>query len=193
MSSRHILPTARALDPMSPRSALESLHRNLERKIAARWKVWLPWVRMQQLRVRDYDSAAAAADSCRLRQRHSQHILHMMCASISMRTIRRHRLDDPRLANEVRAVLIEAAKERQSKARFRRSEEQRKREMLATLIRLGPVVGRRAPSPDRESYGAGTHLLSVALDPLAVPAAIQTIRQHVCAHFYLREMRDPEL
>jgi chromosomal replication initiation ATPase DnaA len=33
----------------------------------------------------------------------------------------------------------------------------------------------------------------VALDPLAVPAAIQAIRQHVCEHFYMRERRDPEL
>jgi chromosomal replication initiator protein len=33
----------------------------------------------------------------------------------------------------------------------------------------------------------------VVLDPLAVPAAIRLIRQHVCEHFYLRERRDPEL
>jgi chromosomal replication initiator protein len=33
----------------------------------------------------------------------------------------------------------------------------------------------------------------VVLDPLAVPAAIQAIRQHVCQHFYLRERRDPAL
>jgi chromosomal replication initiator protein len=33
----------------------------------------------------------------------------------------------------------------------------------------------------------------VVLDPLAVPAAIQSIRQQVCQHFYMRERRDPEL
>jgi chromosomal replication initiator protein len=33
----------------------------------------------------------------------------------------------------------------------------------------------------------------VVLDPLAVPAAIQSIRRQVCEHFYLRERRDPEL
>ena len=30
-------------------------------------------------------------------------------------------------------------------------------------------------------------------DSLAVPEAIQSIRRQVCEHFYLREMRDPEL
>jgi hypothetical protein len=35
----------------------------LERAIAARWKQWVPWVRMQQLRVRDYDPSVAAAES----------------------------------------------------------------------------------------------------------------------------------
>jgi chromosomal replication initiator protein len=30
-------------------------------------------------------------------------------------------------------------------------------------------------------------------DPVAVPVAIQSIRRQVCEHFYLREMRDPDL
>jgi hypothetical protein len=111
-----------------------------------------------------------------------------------MRTIRRHRLDDPRLTDEVRALLVEAAKERQSKARFRRSEEQRKQEKLRMLIRLGPVTGRCTPTgPDSESAEGHSHPARVVLGPLAVPAAIQAIRRHVCEHFYLREMRDPEL
>jgi len=33
----------------------------------------------------------------------------------------------------------------------------------------------------------------VVIDPLAVPGAIQSIRQHVCELFYMREIRDPEL
>jgi hypothetical protein len=77
----------------------------------------------------------------------------MLRAGISMRTIRRHRLDDLRITDEVRAVLVEAAKERRSKARFRRSEEQREQERLATLIKLGPIVRRAAATgPDCESH-----------------------------------------
>jgi chromosomal replication initiator protein len=34
---------------------------------------------------------------------------------------------------------------------------------------------------------------SVVLDRLAVPGTIESIRRQVCEHFYLREMRDPEL
>ena len=75
-------------------------------------------------------STQAGAHACRC-------ILDMMRAGVSMRTTRRHWLDDPRLTDEVRAVLMEAAKARQSKAWFRRSEEQRKQDRLAALIRLG--------------------------------------------------------
>jgi len=39
----------------------------------------------------------------------------------------------------------------------------------------------------------GSHPGKVVLDPLAVSAAIQSIRRHVCEHFYLAEMRDPDL
>jgi hypothetical protein len=180
---------------MSPRFAFEPLPPHLERRIAERWKVWVPWVRIHLLRARPSDpSVDAEAEFRRFRERHSQHILDMLRAGISMRTIRRHRLDDPRLANEVRAVLIEAAKERQSKARFRRSEEQRKRDMLPMLIRLASIVRNAAArGSDSESHGDGSQPARVFLDPVAVHTAIQTIRQHVCARFYLREMRDPEL
>jgi hypothetical protein len=191
-------PSSRAWDPMSPRSAFEPPPLDLERRIAERWKAWVPWVRMHLLRARQSDpSVDAAVDGSefrRLRRRHSQHILNMLRARISMRTIRRHRLDDPRLANEVRAVLVAAARERQSKARFRRSEEEREQDRLATLIKLGPIVRRAATAgPDCESHEAGSHPGNVVLDRSAVPAAIQSIRRQVCEHFYLREMRDPEL
>jgi hypothetical protein len=130
----------------------------------------------------------------RLRQLHSGHILAMLRSGISMRTIRRHRLDDPRITDGVRAVLVEAARERQSKARFRRSEEQRKQDRLPTLIRLSSIVRNVATAgPDCESHETGSHPGNVVLGPSAVPAAIQSIRRRVCEHFYLREMRDPEL
>jgi hypothetical protein len=133
-------------------------------------------------------------ESRRLRQRHAQHILALMRDGVSMRTIRRHRLDDPRLTDEVRAMLIQAARERQSKAWFRQSEEQRKKDRLRTLIRLGPVVGRDSTrGPDSASHEGDCQPASVVLDRLAVPEAIESIRRQVCEHFYLREMRDPEL
>jgi hypothetical protein len=166
----------------------------LKRAIAARWKVWVPWVRMQQLRRRPYDPAAASAESARLCQRHSQHVLVMLRDGISMRTIRRHRLDDPRLTDEMWAVLLQAAKERQSKAWYRRSEEQRKQEKLPMLIRLGSVANPAATKgPESESHEGGSHPASAVLDPLALPASIQSIRRQVCDNFYLRKMRDPEL
>jgi hypothetical protein len=153
---------------------------------------------MYVLRVRESDPTVNrvvdSPDSRRLRQRHSEHILDLMRAGISMRTIRRHRLDDPRLTDELRAALVKATKERQSKARFKRSEEQRKEDRLRTLIRLGPGVSRNATTgPDSGCAEAPSHPGMVFVDPLAIPAAIRLIKQHVCEHFYLREMRDSEL
>jgi hypothetical protein len=138
--------------------------------------------------------ASDSADACRLRQRHSELLIAMMRDGITMRTITRHRLDDPRITDDVRAMLVEAARERQSKARFRRSEEQHKQERLRMLIQLSPFVRNAAaitPTTDspEELPSAATKLV----DPLSIQGTIQSIRRHVCAHFYLREMRDPEL
>jgi len=148
---------------------------------------------MHLLRARQSDPAVnAAVDGHgfrRSRERHSQHILDMLRAGISMRTIRTHRLDDPRLVNEVRAVLVQAARERQSKARFRRSEDQRKQERLA-----GPIVRRVATADPHDGSVEGRSKTAMAvLDPLALREAIQAIRLRVCQNFYVREMRDPEL
>src|SRR5215467_9853356 len=113
-------------------------------------------------------------------QRHSEHILDMLRAGISMRTIRRHRLDDPRLTDAVRAVLVEAARERQSKARFRRSEEQRKEDQLRTLITLCPAVSStRTDGPKNDVPQARSPAENVVTEPLALPAAIQLIRHQV--------------
>ena len=183
------------LDPCTLRpSSGPYVSPQLERAITARWKQWVPWVRMQQLRVRDYDPSIAAAASARLRQGHREHILDQMREGISMRTIRRHRLDDPRITDEVRSVLVEAAKARQSKAWFRRTEAQRAEDRLATLIRLGPIVKTGAPkNANNESPEGCARAAAVVLDPMALKEAIQAIRRLVCEHFYLREMRDPEL
>ena len=154
----------------------------------------VPWVRMQQLRARDYDPSVALAESGRLRQRHSERILNLILDGISMRTIRRHRLDDPRITDEVRKMLVEAAKARQAKAWYRRPEDQRAEERLARLIRLGPIArNATAPNASNESPEVRTPAAAVILDPPALRETIQAIRRLVCDHFYLREMRDPEL
>ena len=181
-----------------PSSAGPYVSPQLERAIAARWRLWIPWVRMHLLRVRQFDPTISAAidspESCRMRERHTEHILDLMREGITMRTIRRHRLDDPRLTDEVRAVLVEAARERQSKAWFRRSEEQRAEDRLATRIRLGPSVRHAAPKDaNNECPETCARAAEVVLDPPALREAIQAIRQQVCEQFYLREMRDPEL
>jgi Bacterial dnaA protein helix-turn-helix len=183
------------MDPCTPRpSSGPYLPPQLERAIAARWKQWVPWVRMQQLRVRDYDPSVAAAESFRMRQRHSEHILNLIRDGISMRTIRRHRLDDPRITDEVRKVLVEAARERQSKAWFRRPEDQRAEERLATLIKLGLGVRNAATTnANNEFTEVRSPAAVVVLDPPTLRETIQAIRRLVCEHFYMREMRDPEL
>src|SRR6516164_2793264 len=112
------------LDPCAPRSSFEPhVPTRLERAIEARWKVWQWWVHMHLLRARESDPSVNPAvdspESRHLRQLHSEHVLDMMRAGISMRTIRRHRLDDPRLTDELRSVLIAAVKERQGKAWYR--------------------------------------------------------------------------
>jgi len=187
------------MDPCTPRpSAGPYLPSQLERAIAARWKQWVPWVRMHLLRAHQHDPSVNAAvespESRRLRQRHSEIVIALMRDGISMRTIRRHRLDDPRITDEVRTMLVEAAKERQSKAWYRRPDDQRAEEKLARLIRLGPIArNATATNAGNESTEVRTPAAAVILDPPALRETIQAIRRQVCEHFYLREMRDPEL
>jgi hypothetical protein len=168
----------------------------LERAIAARWNEWVPWVRMHLLRQHQSDSAVDPAmdgpEARRLRQRHSEVVIAMLRDGITMRTIRRHRLDDPRITDDVRAMLVEAARERQSKARCRRPEDQRKQDRLRTLIRLGPMVGNVATQRNGESPQGCPPEEMVARYPSS-KEAIQAIRRLVCERFYLLEIRDPEL
>jgi hypothetical protein len=89
--------------------------------------------------------------------------------------------------------LVEAAKERRSKARFRRPEDQRAEDRLVTLIRLGPIVRNDAPKDANNEYPETRAPATAIPDPQPLREAIQAIRRRVCEHFYLREMRDPEL
>lgn len=64
---RHNESVRLAIDPCTPRpSSGPYVSPQLERAIAARWKMWVPWVRMAQLRVPAYEASAAAAESARL-------------------------------------------------------------------------------------------------------------------------------
>jgi hypothetical protein len=153
---------------------------------------------MYLLRARQSDPSVNPAldspESGRFRQLHSEHVLDMLRVGISMRTIRRHRLDDPRLTDELRAVLVQAAMDRQGKAWYRRSEKQRNEDALRLHMTLGPAVHRATTTGSEAGCPEGnSHVATLSLDPLAIPEAIQAIRQHVCEHFYMRERRDPEL
>ena len=184
--------------PWPPAVPGTNVPRSVERVIAARWRWWVPWVRMHLLRQRQSDPTVNAKidspESRRLCQRHREHMLDLLREGISMRTIRRHRLDDPRLTDDLRAMLVDSAKARQSKAWFRRPEEQRAEDRLATLIKLGPVDKEAAATlSNNESSEAHSRTAPWALDPPALKEAVQAIRRLVCEHFYLRDMRDPEL
>ena len=186
------------MDPCAPRPSGSYVPPSVERAIAARWQIRVPWVRMHLLRARQHDPSVNAAidspESWRMRERHTEHVLDLMRDGISMRTIRRHRLDDPRLTDDLRAMLVDAARDRQSKAWFRRTEDQRAEDRLATAIRLGPIVRHAAPNDaNNECPETRGRAVAGALDPPALKEAILVIRRLVCEHFYLREMRDPEL
>src|SRR5262245_30954148 len=111
-------PTGLVFEPMQPRPFHSSfLPRHVERKIAARWEWWRPWVRMHLVRLHDYDMAVVSLETARLHKRHTEHIVAMMREGITMRLIRRHRLDDPRITDETRSVLVQAVRERRKTVR----------------------------------------------------------------------------
>ena len=116
---KNLSPISLVLDASTPSGFLLPLRpAHLQRKVAARWQEWAPWVRMRVLRC-DY-VARMDAETARMRQLHSQHLLRLLYLGVSMRVIRRHRLDDPRITNDARTVLMRAAVERQSTARLAR-------------------------------------------------------------------------
>jgi hypothetical protein len=99
-------PPALQLDPFKPFARLPPVH--VERKIAARWKEWEAWA-IIHLYHRGCPSADQAAE-----------LLSLLDAGIEMRLIRRHQLDDPRMTDEVRGVLVQAAIEQRRKLRVGR-------------------------------------------------------------------------
>lgn len=187
-------PTGLVMDACQPRPRPSPfLPRHVERAIASRWKRWEPWVWMHLLRAHQFaptvNPAVDRADSCRLRQHHTEHIVAMMREGITMRLIRRHRLDDPRITDETRSVLVQAVMERLKTARPSR------RDNLATLIKLasfGPAALTDRHGSE-ESLQAPSQAAQVVTPPQDLQQTIQSIQKLVSDHFYLPEMRDPEL
>jgi hypothetical protein len=112
-----VSPTSPAMDIMTPHTALSAAQvaPRLQRRIVARWERWSPWAWLDARR-RYADPAAVSAEVARLRQRHSDFLLSMLRAGVGTRIIYRHNLDDPRIANDLRAVLVRAAIERKLRA-----------------------------------------------------------------------------
>jgi Bacterial dnaA protein helix-turn-helix len=188
-------PALRAFDPMSPRSAVsQSLPPDLERIVHARWKLWEPWVRMHVLRRRDRDPDAASRD---LRKRHTDHLVALWRAGVTMRTICRHRLDDPRLTDEARALMVRAAMERRRRAGVVT------RDDLAIQIKLsnfGPAslascvaVSATDGQESQESLQAQHQAPRDFTAPEALQRTIESIRKRICEEFYLAELRDADL
>jgi hypothetical protein len=108
-----VLPTPPAVDIMTPYTAFmaSQVAPRLRRRITARWKRWEPWVLIDARR--HMDSAGVSVELTRLRQRHSDFLLRLLRAGVGMRVIHRHSLDDPRIADDLRALQVRAAIERQ--------------------------------------------------------------------------------
>ncbi len=175
-------PTSRGYDPMSPRSSLEPLPRYLERKITARWREWEPWV---WLYLRHQGCAPAGSpELARLRQRHSAHIVGFMQRGLAMRLVRRYRLDDPRITDELRMVLMQAAIGRCKKARLARhpsSQDSTIQPSATGDSQQGSESSTIDPAP-RTIFPSQT-----------TPVTIDMIQKRVSEHFHLPELRVPNL
>jgi hypothetical protein len=110
-------PTSIIVDPNAPSAALGPVPAHLERKIAARWKEWEPWVIIDvRHRPGGYEARFASTELATARRRHRQHVLSLLGAGFEMRLIRRHKLDDPRITDEARTLVVQAAVDRGRKA-----------------------------------------------------------------------------
>jgi hypothetical protein len=146
------------------------------------------------LRRQEPDPVAATRE---LRKRHTEHLVALWRAGITIRTIRRFRLDDPRITEEVRALMVKAAMKR------RRTAGAAPRADMATLIKLSNFV----PASDAscvavaamDNQGSGESLQARAQAARDVTGSeelqrtIDLIRKRVCAEFHLAEVRDPNL
>ncbi len=180
--SNKFSPTSRGYDLMSPRSSLVPLPRNLERKIAARWKEWEPWVWLHLMH-QGY-APAGSPELARLRQRHSGHIVGFMQRGVTVRLVRKHRLDDPRITDELRTVLMRAAMGRCKKARLARDPSSQDSTTQAASTEDSPQV----------SESSKIDLAPRNIFPSqSTPVAIDMIQKRVSEHFHLPELRVQDL
>lgn len=188
-------PISGSLDGKASSDRLNSLPAHLRRKIVARWEEWIPWV-LIHLRRRDYESAVMAAESTRLRRRHSEHLLTLLWAGIGMRQVRRHRLDDPRITDEVRAMLVRAAIDRRKKGWLarRRAISDPHRMLESDLSNPDIGVASLGKSLSRSEFSRAS-----ANEPEKPNAAqekrvtIDLIQERISKHFNLRELRNENL
>jgi hypothetical protein len=111
-----LVPRAVELDPNAP-SAWLILPAAVEPKILRRWREWEPWV-LLYLQQRGYYSPQVSVELERMRRVHRQDILILTQAGITMRGIRKYRLDNPRMTEEARAVLRQDAMARRETGCF---------------------------------------------------------------------------
>jgi hypothetical protein len=185
---KNLSPISLVLDANTPSGFLLPFQpAHVQRKVAARWQVWAPWVRLLVLRC-DY-AALMDAETARMRQQHSQHLLCLLYVGISMRVIHRHRLDDPRITDEARAVLMRAAMERRRTARLARRRTSRNAQGSTTRPR--EAANRDSPRDLEPSTIAwAPRHISPVQDKRVT---IDLIQKRVSEHFYLRELRDQDL
>ena len=186
--------SSHAFNPMSPCTAVRpSLPPELQRIADARWRVWIAWVRMHVLRRREPDPDSASED---LRKRHTEHLVALWRAGVSMRLINKHRLDDPRLTDAVRTLMMRVAMERKKTAGVE------PRGDMATLLKLSnfapaPPASSAVSAADgqgsEESLQAQPQALRDVTDPAELQRTIELIKMRICEEFHLAELRDPNL
>jgi hypothetical protein len=159
-----------------------------------RWKRLEAWVEICLARLHGNQRAVVTAETARLRERHTEHILAMVYQGMSMRLIRRHQLDDPLLSDNARELLVRAVLGRRKKARVSR------RENIATRINIASVLNPRAldlalsDSQENAKPNAAVPQASKRVtDPQELQRTIETIRRRVSDYFQMAKLRDPDL
>jgi hypothetical protein len=114
-----------------------------------------------------------------------------------MRLINKHRLDDPRLTDAVRTLMVRAAMERKKTAGAE------PRGDMATLLKLSnfapalPATSTAVSAADgqgsQESLQAQHQAPRDVFDPEELQRTIESIRQRVSQQFYLSELRDQDV
>jgi Bacterial dnaA protein helix-turn-helix len=182
------------MDANSPRPSLVSpLFPHVQRKITKRWKWWEPLVLLEFLSNPDYNPTLASVGMSRMRQRHTQQILAFTTAGFSMKLIRRHRLDDPRITDELRATLVRAMVKRRSYARLGEQATSGHANIESWLTSYPTDAAIAGFQSGHNSSNDAAPSPQYAATPEELRQTINAIQKRVSNYFYLRELRDPEL